>query len=514
MSIHQGETDSDDEDELDAGTVSLVEDYLAHDPRYSRRAHTVRSIRLPSTSFADLKAFLVRNPPGVYYAISDAGADATIVGDGWYIDTYMSHRKANVVGFDEKVARKNGLPIVCAYTTVVLPDGRRILLRAHEVVYNKGSQFTLLSEFQCRDFGCIVDSVSRRHRLSDSAHGTQSFQPPDLDVPIPFELRGCLMAFQHFLPTRNDMEKLTPVDITSSIPWDPNEHYESPMVIPALHTAVDPSSSSNSPSLYSCHPEFEVPPPMPLPFAPPFDIVLTNPVLLSTPPDPPTGVPIELPLPAAPQLPVTVDDVLSTYNDSTFSIDHDDIALHDHPSPTAPPAPDPPYHFDPTDNSRPTLGRAFDFSTFVREPDVDQLFVDMDDDDLFGRKVSRSIVDVDFLGRPLVDSFGLPVPSRRAHPAMTTPLVGPFSHAELPVGTSSVPPSPHLGGILPESTEPILVTHSPQVEPQRYTRSYLQEISKYLGYRPPEVVLHTLNNTTQLGTTSFITFPMRRHLKP
>ena len=29
------------------------------------------------------------------------GADA---GDGWYVAEYMSHRKASIMGFDEKVA--------------------------------------------------------------------------------------------------------------------------------------------------------------------------------------------------------------------------------------------------------------------------------------------------------------------------------------------------------------------------------------------------------------------------
>jgi len=231
-------SDTDSDDNLDANTRQLVvEDYLAQDPRNHRHAYmTTRSIRTPNMTMLDLHTFVARNPPGTYYAISNAGADANIIGDGWYVSEYMSHRKANIVGFDEKIARKNGLHIVCAYPTVILPNGCHVLLRAHEVVYNKGSSFTLLSKYQCRNFGCIVDSVAHTHRLTETEYGTQCFKPPSLEFTIPFELRGCLMAFQHYLSTCADLETLTAIDITSAKQWNPDKHYASPFALPALHT--------------------------------------------------------------------------------------------------------------------------------------------------------------------------------------------------------------------------------------------------------------------------------------
>jgi hypothetical protein len=54
-----------------------------------------------------------------------------------------------VVGFDEFIAKKLGLPIVIGITKYTLPDGKgHILFRHNEGVYNKGSWITLLSEFQ------------------------------------------------------------------------------------------------------------------------------------------------------------------------------------------------------------------------------------------------------------------------------------------------------------------------------------------------------------------------------
>jgi hypothetical protein len=72
-------------------------------------------------------------------ALSDGGCDTTLLGAGWYILEYTG-RSANIVGFNEFVARKTGLPIVTGITKVTLPNRKGcILLRSHESVYNKGS---------------------------------------------------------------------------------------------------------------------------------------------------------------------------------------------------------------------------------------------------------------------------------------------------------------------------------------------------------------------------------------
>jgi hypothetical protein len=238
--VHANSDPSDDptiaalDDDLDMDMLRLADEYVSSDPldRFDGPTHraftisTTISVRTPATSTAKITVLISGMTPGRHYTISDAGADATIVGDGWYIGEYMEHRKANIVGFDETIAQKNGLPIVTAYCVVVIPDGTRVLLRAYEAVYNKGSAVSLLSEYQSRHHGCVVDSVSKCHKLNESAFGTQSFQPTD-NIVIPFDLRGCLMAFEHNLPTRKDMESLIPIDITSPEPWDPRKHYES-----------------------------------------------------------------------------------------------------------------------------------------------------------------------------------------------------------------------------------------------------------------------------------------------
>ena len=86
-----------------------------------------------------------------------------LLGTDWYVLEY-TNQYANVVGFDEFIARKSGLPIVVAVTKFILPDNKgAILLQHNEGIYNKDSQTTLFSKFQLHTRGCIVDSTFKGH---------------------------------------------------------------------------------------------------------------------------------------------------------------------------------------------------------------------------------------------------------------------------------------------------------------------------------------------------------------
>ena len=79
-----------------------------------------------------------------------------------------------MVGFDEFVARKSGLPIVVTVTMFILPDNKgAILLWHNEGIYNKDSRTALFSKFQLCTHGCIVDSSFKGHRGADSLPSTQ-----------------------------------------------------------------------------------------------------------------------------------------------------------------------------------------------------------------------------------------------------------------------------------------------------------------------------------------------------
>jgi hypothetical protein len=176
------------------------------------------------TEFYEVIARLVKGN-NVHISTSDNGADTCVVGTGWKVIATTT-RKANLVGFDSNYARKKGLPIVTADTVVRLQDSSEAIIRAHETVYNEGSPTTLISEFQVRTKGLVLDSVHKDHTASiDGRKGTQSFFLTE-DKMIPLIMKGGLMTFEHHEPSEEDYEKLEVYEITESQRWIPRKFYD------------------------------------------------------------------------------------------------------------------------------------------------------------------------------------------------------------------------------------------------------------------------------------------------
>lgn len=134
--------------------------------------------------------------------------------------------------------RCNGFSIVTAVTKVVLPDGSKVLLRFYESAFNPKSHITLLSEYQVRENGCIIDSVPKNHRTSydRNTYGTQSFSPAP-NVTIPLTTMAALMTFNISKPSAHDLKALPAFSVTAPTRWRPTQHNSSPDdPIPALYT--------------------------------------------------------------------------------------------------------------------------------------------------------------------------------------------------------------------------------------------------------------------------------------
>ena len=96
-----------------------------------------------------------------HLAIVDGGADTHLVGSAW-LCILKFNQLANVVGM-MRFPQKKGLPMgvyVSMYTT---DEGKPIFLRAKHSIQNESSSHTLLSSYQMREVGFVVDDVSTRH---------------------------------------------------------------------------------------------------------------------------------------------------------------------------------------------------------------------------------------------------------------------------------------------------------------------------------------------------------------
>jgi hypothetical protein len=129
--------------------------------------YTVNAIIQPSpTQDIEVKANLEYleqlKPTQSIYAITDGGADCCITGLNARVVHYTG-RNATLVGYDPATTKSYNTPIVTADLKVKAHNGIPVILRIHETPYNHGSPVTLLSEYQIREFGLIVDSVAAKH---------------------------------------------------------------------------------------------------------------------------------------------------------------------------------------------------------------------------------------------------------------------------------------------------------------------------------------------------------------
>ena len=161
--------------------------------------------------------------PNKVYAISDGGADSCIVGKHAKIVSYTG-RVATLVGYNPKKTRTEKVPIVTALIIVRSSSagGFPVLLKMHECPLNEGSPITLLSEYQIREYGLVIDSVAKKHKSSHGKQGTQRFEVNSW-VHIDFKDRGGFMGFEILSIEDGDEDKYETITITSPERWRPHK---------------------------------------------------------------------------------------------------------------------------------------------------------------------------------------------------------------------------------------------------------------------------------------------------
>jgi Reverse transcriptase (RNA-dependent DNA polymerase) len=159
-----------------------------------------------------------------HYAISDSGADSSILGLHCHVVSHTG-RHAYLVGYDPATTRSAKIPIVSGYVKVMSQIHIPIVLQINEAPYNATSPVTLLSEYQARDYGTIIDSVSRRHKTISGTLGTQRMMVSP-DVYVPFVDRGGLMGFEILPWQEGDEDRYEVFEITSDAKWTPRRYLE------------------------------------------------------------------------------------------------------------------------------------------------------------------------------------------------------------------------------------------------------------------------------------------------
>ena len=161
--------------------------------------------------------------PKKVYAISDGGADSCVLGKHAHV-IHETGRYATLLGYDPANTKSGRIPIVSAYVKAMAHNGIPILLKIHEAPYNEKCPVTLLSEYQMREHGVLIDSVARKHKATATQNGTQRLTLSDY-VHIPFEDRGAIMGFEILPITDDDIVDGEPMydvfEVTGVAPWKP-----------------------------------------------------------------------------------------------------------------------------------------------------------------------------------------------------------------------------------------------------------------------------------------------------
>jgi hypothetical protein len=136
-----------------------------------------------------------------------------------------------------------------------MPDinGKLYIVYAHEAVYNKGSNTSLLSEFQMREYGLIVDTIPERHTNIDGKQGTQQIYIPHEDVTFKLYITSALMTCPHRSPTDEEIASLPSITITSPDEWNPHDHTQNDEYILPLNNNIADAYINPNDETYTFH---------------------------------------------------------------------------------------------------------------------------------------------------------------------------------------------------------------------------------------------------------------------
>ena len=85
-------------------------------------------------------------------------------------------------------------------------SGFPILLKINKAPFHSNNPITLISEYQVRENGYVIDSVATKHKKSDNVWGTQRLELSK-EVHLSFQDRGGIIGFEILPITKEDFDE-------------------------------------------------------------------------------------------------------------------------------------------------------------------------------------------------------------------------------------------------------------------------------------------------------------------
>ena len=163
-----------------------------------------------------------------FLLLSDNGANSCLISrKAFHIDYINPHRKAVIKGCKNRYVSHGNL----------IESGRAIVISSNPdmepigIIINKAAihdnDVSLLSEFQARDYGTIVNSIPQRHAALMNIDKAQ-YISPEPGIEIPFNIRQALVTLVIRPPTDAEMASdMIFHELTSADQWNPHAHNDS-----------------------------------------------------------------------------------------------------------------------------------------------------------------------------------------------------------------------------------------------------------------------------------------------
>ena len=187
------------------------------------------------------------------WVYSDGCANSCVAGKMCKVLSTVQGRTASLQGCDPCIFQSGRLPIVTCAVKVRDKNGFPVICIFNETPYNEGCPMFIMSEYQVREHGFIVDSVARKHLRAPGEHGTQTlYLSPE--VQIPMVDRGGIMGMEMFPVNEDfDLNRLDPnvdvFELTSPERWIPSQfRVNHTLNIRQLQKAQRVTSIPNTPS--------------------------------------------------------------------------------------------------------------------------------------------------------------------------------------------------------------------------------------------------------------------------
>ena len=219
---NDSDDDSSDEKESKVNNMSLMFPKMSKENQKKVLKFCKKQVAVIWMVSANIPSFrkvqLVESRDGMKSTVVDCGSYTGLKGDA-YIFMEHTHRRANVVGFDQDLTKTN-LPIGSCVTAALDSNGDTVIFLENEQIDHSSQSNFMISPNQLRAFGVDIDDCPSCFEVGGRT-GRQSMKVGEHEIP--FQYVEGIILLKTRAPTIKELNDCPILILTSDATWNPNE---------------------------------------------------------------------------------------------------------------------------------------------------------------------------------------------------------------------------------------------------------------------------------------------------